>query len=478
MTEKDLIRALSSSVADVRLSPSAKARIREQTNKGRQAQHKWRAGLVLAIALLLATAVAGAWSLSREFFEKTAELQFESGYYDDWSLHEKRGFVDIMAEYELLDSDAARNLKTLSEKDLDAWMADRYGIDGRTDVIGLVSVVETELGAMEHWSNDTWTWFNALELRIGQLSSKAPYICVIPGEEAVAPEVAIESAQKAGALSSGMSEAAFKAAQTYWTYEVLPKDAEREDARYFITFEFSDGSEGHAEVYRDGTVATVYGTWTTPEEYEAIEWETTHFDAYVQLWVRYAEEHGLDLSDDHRWPLEDKKALADLQEPIVKEALLANREELTPGELYQIIYGYGVPGEGVISQEEALEIASEALTEKFGLSQEVAAYYLRQEIWVDYLTRNASDEGHPVWSVFYWYTDRAELEVLGLGDDDYSVGMRIDAVTGEVLSDSLLPYGVGDDPKVQAVQKLLDKKGAPANWTDEEWNEYLPWPRE
>lgn len=478
MTEKDLTRALSSSVADVRLSYDAKARIREKTNGGHQLKHKWKAGLVLAIALLLATAVAGAWSLSREFFEKTAALQFESGYYDDWGLDEKRGFVDIMAEYELIDDAAARELKAMPEDALDAWMAARYGVDGRTDTIGLVSVVETELGVMDHWSNDTWTWFTALELRIGQLSSKDPYICVAPGEEAVAPEVAIEAAQKAGALSSGMSEAAFKAAKTYWTYEVLPKDAEREGAKYIIDFEFSDGSVGHAEVRRDGTVATIYGTWTTPEELGAIEWETTHFDAYVQLWVRYAEEHDLDLSDDHRWSLEDKKALADLQEPIVKEALLANTEELTPGELYQTIYGYGVPGEGVISQEEALEIASGALTEKFGLSQEIAAYYLAQEIWVDYLTRNASDEGHPVWAVVYWYADRDGLEALGLGEDDHSIGMRIDAVTGEVLNNQLLRYDVSADPKVIAMRELLEKKGAPANWTDEEWNEYLPWTRQ
>ena len=480
MTEKDLSRALRDSVADVRLSPAVREAVRDEMNGGYPVRRKWTVGLVLAIVLLLATAAAGAWSLSREFFEKTAAIQFESGYYDDWSLEEKRGFVDLMAEYELIEAETAKDLKKQDETALDAWMAARYGINGRTDVIGLMSVVETELGGMEHWSNDTWVWFNELELKIGQLSSWDPYICLTPGEEAVIPEAAIAAAREAVVEQSGMDAAVFEAAQIYWTYQALPTDTARENAWYRIVFKLADGSVTWGEVRKDGTVKLVYGDWMTQEQHEAIEWDSPNpqFDAYLKVEHTYADEHGLELSDEHRWPLEDKKAVAELQEPIIKEALLAGWLDLTPGEVFQTIYGYGVPEGDVIPQEKAVEIVRGALTEKFGLTEELAAYYFEQEVWVDYLTRNASEEGHPVWRITFWCTSREDMAAHGLGDDDHDFSVFVDAVTGAVINSELLEYNVSADPKVQAVQRLLREKGAPANWTDEEWNAYLPWTRE
>lgn len=460
-------------------------------------KHKWKVGLALVIALLLATAVAGAWSLSREFLEKTAVLQFESGYYDDWSLEEKRGFMDIMAEYGLLEGDEAKALKRLSEGDLDAWMAQRYGINGRTDTIGFMSIAEAEMGAMQSWPNETWVWYNDLELRMGCLSSPDGKICVTPGEEAVSPEQALTAAREAVEAQGGPSASELAAANAYWTYETHFEDDAHAFAKYYIRFELGEEDNIWCNVSREGTVERVDGIrekaeMIAPETSESAAvnvsasesatgvWdvENPHFYAYLMIQSAYVDEHGLERSKENQWSLEDKKAIADLQEPLVKEGILNNDWGLIPGELFQTIYGYGVPEGDVISQEEAIRIVEDSLTEIFGLSQKAADFYLRQEMWVDYLSRNASDEGHPVWMITYWIMDHEGKRAVGLKDDNRDICIHVDAVTGKVLDSELREYNVSADPKVMAMRELLKTKGAPANWTDEEWYAYLPWPRE
>ena len=469
MTEKDLIRVLRDSVDDVRLSPSARENIRIKTNGGHSMKSKWKVGLVLAIALLLATAMAGAWSLSREFFEKTAELQYESGYYDDWSLEEKRGFVDIMAEYGLVDKAMTRELKDRNEEALDAWMADRYGINGRTDVIGLTSIAEKELGEMLYWPNETWVWFNQIELRMGQLSSLDPRICVTPGEEAVTPEEAIRAAQEAIEADGGPSVQELKAAKVYWTYEIMVDDEARENARYYIRFELADGSNLWAEVLRNGTVEVLEGISLSGDARQDGQTETLT----ERIWAierTYRDDNGL--SDYwYGWSLEDRAALAELQAPLYREAILQGDEALSIGGIHAMVYTYGTPDEKAIPQEQAQALARQAIVDS-GLPEDVAAHYVNDGHPYYYYTRGAAPDGHPAWEFGFWY-DEEDTKGQAL-----SLSVQIDAWTGETLQCTARTLAPISDARVEAVLTLLEQKGAPDNWTDEEWNEYLPWPRE
>lgn len=469
MNEKDLTRVLTDSVADVRLSPSARENIRASVNGGYQMRSKWKVGLVLAIALLLATAVAGAWTLSRSFIEKTAELQLSSGYYDDWSLEEKRGFVDLMAEYELVDQDTARKLKGWDEEGLDAWMAVRYGVDGRTDVIGLTRIAEVELGSMETWSNDTWVWYTELELRTGQLSSMDPRICVVPGDEAVPPEAAIAAVKEAACQKTGMAMEAFASAQVYWTYEVEPEDTDREDARYFIRMEMSDGSNIWGEVLRDGTVDALQGAGLSGNTEQGDAPETLSARTWA-IEKAYMQEHGL---SDYwlGWPLEDRAALAVLEAPVYKEALLAGDEEMSVGGIHAIVYTYGVPDEQAIPQEQALALARQAIADA-GVPEDVAARYVNDGHPCYYYTWGAAPQGHPAWEFGFWY-EGEDLEEQAL-----SMVVQLDAYTGEILQCAARTLAPIADGRVEAVMTLLEQKGAPENWSDEEWTAYLPWDRE
>ena len=480
MTERDLTRVLRGSVADVRLSPSARERILAETNGGYQMRHKWKIGLALVIAMLLMTAVAGAWSLSRDFFEKTAQLQYESGYYDDWNLEEKRGFVDIMAEYELIDRATAKELKSRSEDELDVWMAGRYGINGRTDVIGLTSIAEKELGKMVDWPNETWVWFNQIELRMGQLSSNDPNICVTPGEEAVPVEQAIEAAKEAIEADGGPTVGEMASAKAHWTYEIPVDDETRENARYYLRFELPDGGNVWAEVLRDGTVDVVQGGWQREAE-ENRPAADRLWDKEWDIEKAYREEHGLP-EYFYGWPVEDKAAVAELWEPLYREAMLAGSEELLAAPaaraLHAVVYTYGVPDEKALGQDEAAAIARGALTEVYGLPADLAELYDYKDFVFYYYSRGAGEEGHPAWEFQFNCTKTGRIKAAGFDPDkDYLIVVQVDAWTGTVLRCERQNGYVGDDPRVKAVKELLDTKGAPANWTDEEWAEYLPWPR-
>ena len=118
---------------------------------------KLSVGLVLIMVVLLSS-VALAWSLSNQYFEDVAQLQFTSGYYDDWGWEEKQKMVGIMQEHGLITEKEATALST--EEAVDAYMIERYGINGRSDVIGLWSILETELGPINTWTLEQKAWYH------------------------------------------------------------------------------------------------------------------------------------------------------------------------------------------------------------------------------------------------------------------------------------------------------------------------------
>lgn len=163
-------------------------------------------GLVFAILLILVTlATALALTLPRAFFEDVGKMQVESGYYDDWTLKEKLDMLALMEEYGVaLGADVAKAARDTSvdeaerEAALDAYMAERYGILGRTDVISLESILLVEKGDMVYWSVEDKAWYIAFQRELGLLSKEEERVYTLPKEgdmtqedaEAFAREVA------------------------------------------------------------------------------------------------------------------------------------------------------------------------------------------------------------------------------------------------------------------------------------------------
>ena len=122
--------------------PSLHDSIMQEIRGEKAVKKKLSVSLVFALVIMAISAVALAYTLSRQYFEDVAQLQFDSGYYDDWGWQEKQKMVEILQKYGLISGEEAGNMKT--EKDVDAYMIERYGFEGRSDVIGLWSIRAAE----------------------------------------------------------------------------------------------------------------------------------------------------------------------------------------------------------------------------------------------------------------------------------------------------------------------------------------------
>ncbi len=254
MTEQELRAALASSLSD-KLPTDARLavlnKIRER--KDPVVRSKFSVALVLVIILTLLSTVAVAYTLSRDYFEDVATLQFESGYYEDWGLAEKQVMVSILEEYGLLSHDEAAQMT--DEASIDAYMIDRYGVEGsdRIDTIGLYSILERELGLIQTWSLEQRAWYSDMMMRVGLLIKGGDEgIFGVPAEDDVQPDEAVAIAKSAIIEAFGLPENALDNHRVDLSFETDSNDWERQNLHYIINFW---GDEYYwCNVTRDGRI--------------------------------------------------------------------------------------------------------------------------------------------------------------------------------------------------------------------------------
>lgn len=254
MTEQELRAALDRSLsdempADARVAVLYKIRERKEPI----VKSKMSVALILAIVLMLLSTVALAVTLSREYFEDVAVLQFESGYYEDWGPDEKKAMVSILKENGLLSEEQAQNM--IDEASIDAYMIKRYGVEGsdRLDTIGLYAILETELGMIETWSLEQRAWYSDMMMQTGLLRKGGEEgIFGVPGESDIQPEEAVAIAKAAIIEAFHLSENALENHRVELSFETDSNDWNRQHLYYLINFW---GDEYYwCNVTRDGRV--------------------------------------------------------------------------------------------------------------------------------------------------------------------------------------------------------------------------------
>ena len=91
-------------------------------------------------------------------------------------------------------------------------------------------------------------------------------------------------------------------------------------------------------------------------------------------------------------------------------------------------YDYGLPGEGDLAQEDALERARETVRERFGLSQEALSRYTDVLVYFD-----ATDPDAPLWR-FVLQPEMGARDALGQAQYDLRYRVEIASRTGAVVS--------------------------------------------
>lgn len=192
MKNEQLIRAeIEKELSFLDGRPSLHHSIMQEIRGEKAVKKKLSVSLVFALVIMAISAVALAYTLSRQYFEDVAQLQFDSGYYDDWSWQEKQKMVEILQKHGLISKEEAGKMKT--EAAVDAYMIERYGIDGRSDTIGLWSILERELGEIRTWTLEQKAWYTDMQIEIGILTrDNDDFICALPEKDDLQPDAAVE----------------------------------------------------------------------------------------------------------------------------------------------------------------------------------------------------------------------------------------------------------------------------------------------
>ena len=124
-------------------------------------------------------------------------------------------------------------------------------------------------------------------------------------------------------------------------------------------------------------------------------------------------------------------------------------------------FDYGLPGEGVISQEQALALARVALVQEYGLSEDQAKIIADHPVNVFFvnLFYDVTNPDKPLWKVFYsspsiYVQDQGLVALIkktfGEGDiPNYKV--ELGAKTGEVVRVFTMQYSPSTEEEKRAI---------------------------
>lgn len=433
--EKQIIqRAFDLSLSGLREDPFLARRILHGAHeKGKEkVKKKLSVGLILLLVILMASVAALAWSLSQQYFEDVAQLQFESGYYDDWGWKEKRAMVGILQEHGLITEKEAAAMKT--EAAVDAYMIDRYGIDGRSDTIGLWAILEKEMGPISVWTMEEKVWYTEMRIEIGLLTRENDdFICAMPEKTDVQPEEAIAIARTAILSAYQLNQDALEHHLVDIAFETHASDWERENLHYNINFWGEGLGYYSCSVTRDGRImdSSMGEFYRSPAEQvqDDIRFANENDREAIAVFSEYHLERLPEgYSEFAFWPLENKQEITDLLRPVILENMAENPDYADYTRIFWATHIYGMPDEKSISPEKAVELAQMQLTETLGLTDAQAELVDRAGLFYE-----ITDPEHPLWKITMRIGDRWE-DAMALGMKMFQrFRVVLDAYSGEIL---------------------------------------------
>ena len=314
--------------------------LREETEE-RPMKKKLSASLVLAMALVLVTCfTALALSIWRDDAEQLVQMQSDIGYFDEWDLASKLKLLSLM-EKNGVEMDAALLAAAQDEaapdqerqNAADAIIAGRYGINGRTDTVTAVGILETELGAdFYDWSIEDMAWFCQLEMKFTNASPDAE-VFTLPQEGELTQEQALQKAKEAlkNILNIDIDSTPYEKLQVqYVVYPYMGPPMNQPEWRF--TWLYEDDSEEMVYISSTGEIN----------------------------WMNHADIE----SPDEKWAKAKAARRAELEERVGPDT----KWSLEDWVYYDPNY-YCLPTEDDITPEQAIQIAQEALMKEQGFTQ-------------------------------------------------------------------------------------------------------------
>lgn len=419
------------------------ARAQEQFPKRRK---KRAVALIVAAALALAGVGALAASLLwRDQAASMKQIEQSGGDYAGWSIEDKAALVRALVDSGHL----MQGGETERLFDEGTPEAERHAIadallltlTGQTAVeeISVDIVTYAVMGAEDTWTPEERVWWQQLTRRFDG-DDGADDTFLVPDGGVITEAEAVAAAREAILSARGLEEDALDAALPVADLYVTQQQPDR--PRWNVQFKFfREGSDSYVErVYsavvdaRSGEVLSDTGA-THPDEAAAQQIAARPDTPLFQAIDAMAESVQRDIASFPAWPLSLKaeyaRDIAPRVRAIVDSGDLAPLCRSEDPDLYVIAaaaYDYGLPGEGDLAQEDALERAREAVRERFDLSREALSRYTDVLVYFD-----ATDPDAPLWR-FVLQPEMGARDALGQAQYDLRYRVEIASPTGDVVS--------------------------------------------
>ena len=405
-----------------------------------------RRAAALIVAAVLALAGMGALAASLLWREQAAsmkQVEQTEGDYAGWAIEDKAALVQALVDSGYL----AQGGETERLFDEGTPEAERHAIadalllalTGQTTVaeISVDIITYAVMGAEDTWTPEERAWWQQVTRQFDG-DDGADDTFLVPDDGVITEAEAVAAARKAILSAQGLEDGALDAAQPVADLYVTEQQPDR--PRWNVQFKFfREGSDSYVErVYsavvdaRSGEVLSDTGA-TQPDEaaIASARPDTPLLEAIDAM----GESVQRDIASFGAWPLSLKAEYARDIAPRVRA--IVDSGDLTPLDngagpnLYVIAaaaYDYGLPGEGDLAQEDALERARETVRERFGLSQEALSRYTDVLVYFD-----ATDPDAPLWR-FVFQPEMDARDALGQTQYDLRYRVEIASPAGDVAS--------------------------------------------
>ena len=435
----DIRTAIDDYFADVNTPPFLQYRVLAQTRGGRTVKKKRSIGLVLLIVLALAavTALAAALLWQQQVIPMKEIEQSEGGYMN-WPVSQKMVLIQALIDSGNITESAetARLLDGATAESEKHAIADRLvlTLTGQTDVkeITVDIITYAIMGSTDTWTPEQRVWWQQVTEQFhGDEGSPDTLITpardVISEKEAVA--IAKEAVMAAWNDSSDVLENALVVADLYVT------DQRPDYRRWNIQFKLLR-EDGYVERIR-AVIVDEYGkviadpdvNMPSVQELAANARAKQEAEAspIVQAYMKYAEQ--ANDAPFQQWPLALKAAYSQEVRPMVQLALSNgemkeyNADGVGPTEktiIASTTYAYGLPGQGGISEADALAKATRELLERYHQNAE--------DFLFTFTYFDVTDLTRPLWRFVFLPASLPDTNMNHL----YKI--ELDAYTGDVVS--------------------------------------------
>lgn len=377
-------------------------------------------------------------SISQEqYFEKYIEMESGKGRFKDWNASDKTVLVDLMVNAGInLDSEKIREFHegALSEEDkrnLAAELVTGYYGNGRDGILTAVDIIAKERGIYGAWPLTLKAWYSDMLLKYNHADKNGKSARnVLPSPDDISEAEALAIGRSYLTEVFGKTEAevdAMRLEMYFQEVEGLGPNRDQVGREWMMNFYPDEDSTDLYYVYLDHDGKHIeHGE---PGN-KGPTGDNSLNEKFAELIIR-----------DSFWTVEGLAAFAKELAPSIREAM-ERREAIESLPAYFAQMPYGLPTEEDISQEEAQNIAEEAVLAYTGWSKEMLDYYYKPSISYRLYDVNHPEAYRmngiidPEWRFGYRIPPNSESDGFArvqTGDIPYCVAVRIAARTGEVL---------------------------------------------